>query len=104
MTETAAQPEAPKPAPKPRAKPQAEPSAALSEALVAAQAAMPGVKKDAKNPHYQSQFMSLDNLIGETRGVLNEHGLALVQFPTVSELGAPVLRTMLIHGPTGDRL
>jgi hypothetical protein len=76
----------------------------LASALVAAQAAMPKVPKDGTNPHFKSRFVSLDSLIEKTRPVLNEHGLALVQFPTVSDLGAPVLRTILIHGASGEQL
>jgi hypothetical protein len=80
------------------------PESSLASALVAAQAAMPTVKKDEENPHFKSRFVSLNGLIDATRPKLNEHGLAIVQFPTVSELGAPVLRTILIHGATGERL
>jgi hypothetical protein len=76
----------------------------LASALVAAQAKMPKVPKDGTNPHFKSRFVSLDSLIEKTRPVLNEHGLALVQFPTVSDLGAPVLRTILIHGASGEQL
>lgn len=84
----------------------AKPSApvSLASALVAAQADMPTVKKDEVNPHFNSRFMSLSGLIEATRPVLNKHGLALTQFPCVSELGAPVLRTVLMHGPSGERL
>jgi len=93
MTEPATQ------EPKARAKP-----ASLAAALVAAQQAMPTVKKDEVNPHFNSRFMSLNGLIEATRPELNKHGLALVQQPCVSDLGAPVLKTLLIHGPSGERL
>ena len=88
------------------AKAKAKPAAvvSLAAALVAAQAEMPRVKKDANNPHFNSKFMSLGGLIEATRPLLNKHGLALAQFPCVSELGPPVLRTVLIHGPSGERL
>jgi hypothetical protein len=76
----------------------------LALALVAAQGEMPTVKKDEVNPHFNSRFMSLNGLIEATRPLLNKHGLALVQFPCLHELGSPVLRTILIHGPTGERL
>jgi hypothetical protein len=79
-------------------------ASSLAAALVAAQTEMPTVKKDELNPHFNSRFVSLSGLIEATRKVLNRHGLALVQSPTVSELGQPVLRTILIHGPTGEQL
>ena len=78
-------------------------SSSLASALVQAQGEMPTVKKDEVNPHFNSKFMSLHGLIEATRKVLNKHGLALTQFPCTSEFGAPVLRTVLIHGPTGER-
>jgi hypothetical protein len=76
----------------------------LAGALVAAQAAMPKLEKDAENPHYQHKFLSLPALIEATRPVLNEHGLALVQYPNRSAAGAPILTTLVLHGPTGERL
>ena len=68
----------------------------LAEALVAAQAEMPAVDKDAKNPHFNSAFTSLDHLIALTRPVLNSHGLALTQAPTHID-GTPALSTKLLH-------
>jgi len=95
----------PQPVTKPEPKRAAgKPSSSLASALVAAQGEMPTVKKDEVNPHFNSKFMSLHGLIEATRKVLNKHGLALTQFPCTSELGAPVLRTVLIHGPSGERL
>ncbi len=69
----------------------------LASALVAAQADMPAVAKDGTNPHFHSKFVSLDNLIAQTRPVLNKHGLAIAQFPAHNELGAPTLVTKLMH-------
>lgn len=77
----------------------------LAQALVDAQAKMPNVDKDGTNPHYNSTFTSLDELISQTRHVLNDHGLVITQFPTVSEeTGFPVLRTTLLHGPSDERM
>jgi hypothetical protein len=76
----------------------------LAGALVEAQKEMPAVAKDGTNPHFKSKFVSLDNLIEKTRPVLNKHGLAIVQFPSVSELGAPTLRTILVHSESGEQL
>jgi len=96
MTEPATKPEV-------KTRGAVKPAGSLAAALVAAQAAMPTVKKDATNPHFNSRFMSLNVLIEETRPLLNEQGLALIQEPCVSDLGAPVLRTVLIH-TSGERL
>jgi hypothetical protein len=72
-------------------------AATLGAALVAAQADMPAVDKDGTNPHFRNQFVTLDNLIAKTRPVLNRHGLSLMQFPSVSDLGAPTLTTRITH-------
>lgn len=78
--------------------------ASLSEALVAAQAEMPAVEPDATNPHFKSKFVSLGHLVATTRPVLNKHGIAVAQFPSLDEHGKPTLVTLLLHGPTGERL
>lgn len=67
----------------------------LAEALVAAQADMVPVEKTAQANY--GKYATLDSLISKTRPILNAHGLAIVQFPAVSELGQPVLRTILSH-------
>jgi hypothetical protein len=76
----------------------------LASALVEAQKRMPAVPKDTENLHFKSKFTSLDSLIAATRPILNDAGLAITQFPALSELGHPVLRTTLTHGPTGQEL
>lgn len=76
----------------------------LAAALVKAQQEMPPVDKDSRNPHFGNSFASLDNIVAKTRPVLNKHGLAIVQFPTVSELGQPCLRTILVHSESGEQL
>src|SRR5690348_12134800 len=58
---------------------------------------MPAVEPNATNPHFRSKFVSLDHLIAKTRPVLNKHGLAITQAPTVLDNGAPGLKTTLYH-------
>jgi hypothetical protein len=67
----------------------------LSKALVEAQAEMPAVEKTAKANY--GMYATLDHLLAKTRPVLNRHGLAVSQFPAVSELGQPTLVTRLVH-------
>ncbi len=69
----------------------------LAEALVAAQAEFPAVEPNAVNPHFKSRFVTLDHLIAKTRPILNKHGLAVTQEPSVSEGGFPTLTTTLLH-------
>ncbi len=72
-------------------------AATLAEALVAAQAEFPAVEPNAVNPHFKSKFVTLDHLIAKTRPILNKHGLAITQEPSVSEGGFPTLTTTLLH-------
>src|ERR1041384_7781223 len=68
----------------------------LAEALLAAQSEMPAVERDQENPHFKSQFTSLDNLLSKARPVLNRHGLVLIQAPDM-EGEQLVLRTIVLH-------
>lgn len=79
----------------------------LTKALVAAQGSMPDLQRDKINPHFKSAYLSLEKLLAEVIPVLNKAGLAVAQFPTfvVTDAGAlPALRTVLIHGESGDRM
>lgn len=69
----------------------------LAAALLAAQVEMPAVDKDGENPHFNSKFVTLGNLLNKSRPVLNRHGIVVVQMPTRAEDGSPVLRTRLVH-------
>lgn len=77
-------------------------TATLAAALVEAQKQMPGVEKTATAVY--GKYATLDSLIEKTRPVLNDNGLAIVQFPAVSELGQPVLRTVILHAESSEQL
>jgi hypothetical protein len=68
----------------------------LAAALVAAQTEMPAVAKDGTNPHFRSQFVTLDALIAATRPILNRHGLSIAQGAT-GDHNEPRLTTTLQH-------
>jgi hypothetical protein len=74
---------------------------ALGQALLEFQKAAPPIHLDATNPHYQSKFASLANVVSTVRPILNQHGLVFTQFPTNID-GAPALETMLIHAESGE--
>ena len=67
----------------------------LAAALVAAQKEMPAVEKTARANY--GTYATLDHIIALTRPVLNKHGLTITQWPTVTELGQPALRTTITH-------
>ena len=66
----------------------------LTSALIAFQNAFDKVslKKDANNPHYKSQYLSLDNLINTIRPLLANAGLTIVQ-----DLAGDHLTTVIYH-------
>lgn len=76
----------------------------LAEALLAIQREIPAVEPDAVNPHFKSKFVSLGHLISKVRPVLNRHGVAFTQFPSLTEDNKPTLVTVLIHGASGERM
>jgi uncharacterized protein (DUF3820 family) len=67
----------------------------LATALIAAQKEMPAVEKTAKAVY--GMYATLDHIIAKTRPVLNKHGLSIVQFPVVTDQGAPGLKTSILH-------
>jgi ERF superfamily protein len=71
-----------------------EPS--MLDDFITAQKAMPGLQKTGINPHFGNKYVPLEQLIEKVLPVLNEHGFALVQLPTVLD-GHPALETRLVH-------
>lgn len=76
---------------------QEEGTAQLAAALVLAQTEMPKVEPDKVNPHFKNKYVTLDHLIALTRPVLNKHGLAIVQMPSIGPAGEMALTTTLVH-------
>lgn len=68
----------------------------LASALSKAQAKLPKVKFDAKNPFLNNSYATLGAVIETAKPILAEFGLAVVQFP-VSQEGRIGVRTALLH-------
>jgi hypothetical protein len=75
---------------------------ALAAALVEAQKKMPVVHKTATANTGKYSYVPLDQLIEKTKPVLSEHGLVISQFPSETSTGGPGLRTILMHGASGE--
>lgn len=73
----------------------------LAKALLAAQKDMPGLQKNAINPHFKNKYISLDTLMESILPVLNKHGLVLMQEPTYDAPEA-TLTTTFILAETGE--
>ena len=75
----------------------------LAKALIEAQSNMDKLVKDKKNPHFNSNFASLSNVIGVARQPLADAGIAV--FETTEVLEEAILQTMLlVHGESGETM
>lgn len=68
----------------------------LAPAFVAAQAQIENAHKNAKNPHFKSNYADLAEIINTIRPTLAAHGLAVVQIPGFAD-GVLTMETMLMH-------
>jgi ERF superfamily len=74
----------------------------LATALISAKLKFKPIAKTKINPHFKSKYACLDSILDAISDALAASGLLLIQ-PTEIENGTPVLKTILIHAPTGDR-
>lgn len=77
---------------------------AIIEAFVAVQAAATAPKKTAKNDHFNSKFADLAEVLNAIRAPLVEHGLAVVQTPSVSADGKMVSIQTTIYHRSGETM
>ena len=69
----------------------------LATALIKFNSKVTSISKDGLNPQFRSEYVTLDHLIKETRPLLQEVGLSIMQFPLTKETGEIGIQTMLIH-------
>lgn len=70
----------------------------LCAALVLAQGELEHAGKTSKNPHFNSKYADLAEVLDTIRPTLSKHGLAVMQFPAYSaEHGVVVVETVLVH-------
>lgn len=70
--------------------------AKIAAALVAFSADVKPIEKDGTNPHFRSVYATLDNIIDETKPLLQKHGLTVMQFPG-GDGERITVRTMILH-------
>ena len=68
----------------------------LASALSKAQAEMPAIKFDSKNPFLKNDYASLGAIIAGARPVIAKHGLSVAQL-TFGEDGVTGVETVLMH-------
>ena len=61
---------------------QSESITKLSVALAKFNGEVSAIAKDAKNPFFKSDYVTLDKLILSTREILQKNGLSVLQFPS----------------------
>ncbi len=69
----------------------------LAEALAAAQAQMSNAQKNAKNPHFKTNYADLSAVRDVVLPAMNENGIAVVQHVDGSD-GSCTVRTVLYYG------
>lgn len=80
--------------------PVAQMSASLNHfapAFVRVQSLLKPVVKNNTNPHFGNDFADLAAILDEALPILNEHGFALLQFPSADQQGRLALMSMLVH-------
>lgn len=68
----------------------------IAKALIAFQGEVKPIDKDGTNPHFRSSYTTLDNMIDETKPILQKHGLTVMQFPG-GDGEKVTIRTMILH-------
>lgn len=74
----------------------------LYAALAAAQADMGPALKDSVNPAFKSKYADLASVMAACLPALNAHGIAVIQPPYQDEAGQRFVKTVLVHGETGE--
>ena len=69
----------------------------LTEALVAAQSEIKNAPLNKQNPHFQSKYADLAAIRDAVTPALTKNGLAMTQVTRITESGALVLVTRLMH-------
>ena len=75
----------------------------IAGALAAAQLVMGKALKSAQNPHFKSKYADLASVVDACMPALNQHGIAVIQ-PTVDDETGRYVKTILIHGESGETL
>lgn len=70
--------------------------ASLAKALAAARSQFSPVKKDCKNPFFNSKYADLSNVLDAVTPALSKNGLALTQLVSRGDTG-PIITSMLVH-------
>lgn len=76
----------------------------IGAALAAAQSQMGPALKDSTNPAFKSKYADLASVMAACMPALSAHGIAVIQPPCSDADGNRSVKTVLIHGETGETL
>lgn len=68
----------------------------LAKALATAQGEIENASKNAKNPHFKSNYADLAEVINTVRPIMSKHGISISQFPAF-EQGLCSVETIVMH-------
>lgn len=69
----------------------------LFSAFIKFQSEFKGLRADASNPFFKSNYIKLDGILEAVRPLLAKHGLAVIQNAHTTEEGLMAVKTILIH-------
>lgn len=70
--------------------------AALAKAIAISQLQVENASKNAKNPHFKSNYADLAEILNTVRPIFSANNIAIIQLPTF-ESGVASVETMLCH-------
>lgn len=70
----------------------------LSKAFTSAFHDIHNPKFNAKNPHFKSNYVNLEGVLGVIKPACEKHGLSIIQVP----VGVHSLETEVLHGESGE--
>lgn len=68
----------------------------LAKALATAQGEIENASKNAKNPHFKSNYADLAEVINTVRPIMSKHGISISQFPAFDS-GLASVETIVMH-------
>lgn len=75
----------------------------IASALIKAKGLFKPIAKTKNNPHFKSKYADLSDVLEAVNPGLTAAGLVVIQ-PTELRDGATILKTVLIHGESGEQL
>ncbi len=75
----------------------------MHDKLLAVQQEIGAIKKDSKNPYFNSNYFDINSLLAQVKPILNKKNLLLMQ-PLSHEGSYLTLKTILFDCSTGDKI